>query len=36
MHVGQETFYDVYCRKASERQYQGRLENASETEQSIK
>ncbi|XP_054585583.1 ubiquinol-cytochrome-c reductase complex assembly factor 5 isoform X2 [Eptesicus fuscus] len=36
--VGQETFYDVYRRKASERQYQRRLEEASETElqQSIK
>uniref|UniRef100_A0A8D1KVF5 Small integral membrane protein 4 n=1 Tax=Sus scrofa TaxID=9823 RepID=A0A8D1KVF5_PIG len=36
--VGQETFYDVYRRKASERQYQRRLEDASETElqQSIK
>ncbi|KAG8523931.1 Small integral membrane protein 4 [Galemys pyrenaicus] len=36
--VGQETFYDVYRRKASERQYQKRLEDASETElqQSIK
>ncbi|KAM4882196.1 ubiquinol-cytochrome c reductase complex assembly factor 5 [Thomomys bottae] len=30
--VGQETFYDVYRRKASERQYQRRLEEASETE----
>ncbi|XP_059795846.1 ubiquinol-cytochrome-c reductase complex assembly factor 5 isoform X2 [Balaenoptera ricei] len=30
--VGQETFYDVYRRKASERQYQRRLEDASETE----
>lgn len=36
--VGQETFYDVYRRKAAERQYQRRLEDASETElqQSIK
>ncbi|XP_032989175.1 small integral membrane protein 4 isoform X1 [Rhinolophus ferrumequinum] len=36
--VGQETFYDVYRRKASERQYQRRLEDAPETEsqQSIK
>ncbi|XP_012316108.1 small integral membrane protein 4 [Cebus imitator] len=25
--VGQETFYDVYRRKASERQYQRRLED---------
>uniref|UniRef100_A0A8C0JL09 Ubiquinol-cytochrome c reductase complex assembly factor 5 n=1 Tax=Canis lupus dingo TaxID=286419 RepID=A0A8C0JL09_CANLU len=32
LRVGQETFYDVYRRKASERQYQRRLENASETE----
>ncbi|XP_003409897.1 ubiquinol-cytochrome c reductase complex assembly factor 5 [Loxodonta africana] len=31
--VGQETFYDVYRRKASERQYERRLDNeASETE----
>ncbi|KAM9592996.1 ubiquinol-cytochrome c reductase complex assembly factor 5 isoform 1-T2 [Trichechus inunguis] len=30
--VGQETFYDVYRRKASERQYQRRLEDAPETE----
>ena len=29
--VGQETFYDVYRRKASERQYQRRLEDTSET-----
>ncbi|XP_070246835.1 ubiquinol-cytochrome c reductase complex assembly factor 5 isoform X1 [Myotis yumanensis] len=29
--VGKETFYDVYRRKASERQYQRRLEEASET-----
>ncbi|XP_040850536.1 small integral membrane protein 4 [Ochotona curzoniae] len=28
--VGQETFYDVYRRKASERQHQRRLEDASE------
>uniref|UniRef100_A0A673TWL4 Small integral membrane protein 4 n=2 Tax=Suricata suricatta TaxID=37032 RepID=A0A673TWL4_SURSU len=32
LRVGQETFYDVYRRKASERQYQRRLEGASETE----
>lgn len=32
LRVGQETFYDVYRRKASERQYQRRMENASETE----
>ncbi|KAM9186009.1 ubiquinol-cytochrome c reductase complex assembly factor 5 [Dugong dugon] len=30
--VGQETFYDVYRRKASERQYQRRLEDVPETE----
>uniref|UniRef100_A0AC11EU41 Uncharacterized protein n=1 Tax=Ovis aries TaxID=9940 RepID=A0AC11EU41_SHEEP len=38
LRVGQETFYDVYRRKASERQYQRRLQDASETElqQSIK
>ncbi|XP_005085276.3 small integral membrane protein 4 isoform X1 [Mesocricetus auratus] len=30
--VGQETFYDVYRRKASERQYQRRLEDTSETD----
>ncbi|XP_052046021.1 small integral membrane protein 4 [Apodemus sylvaticus] len=29
--VGQETFYDVYRRKASERQYQRRMEDTSET-----
>uniref|UniRef100_A0A8D2JQ12 Ubiquinol-cytochrome c reductase complex assembly factor 5 n=1 Tax=Sciurus vulgaris TaxID=55149 RepID=A0A8D2JQ12_SCIVU len=29
--VGQETFYDVYRRKASERQYQKRLDDADET-----
>ncbi|KAM4855945.1 ubiquinol-cytochrome c reductase complex assembly factor 5 [Urocitellus parryii] len=36
--VGQETFYDVYRRKASERQYQKGLDDTSETElqQSIK
>ncbi|XP_006876115.1 PREDICTED: small integral membrane protein 4 [Chrysochloris asiatica] len=32
MRVGKETFYDVYRRKASERQYQRRLEDASKTE----
>ncbi|XP_040103102.1 small integral membrane protein 4 isoform X2 [Oryx dammah] len=38
LRVGQETFYDVYRRKASERQYQRRLQDASETklQQSIK
>nr|XP_004661292.1 small integral membrane protein 4 [Jaculus jaculus] len=36
--VGHETFYDVYRRKASERQYQRKLEDAAEIElqQSIK
>uniref|UniRef100_A0A8C9PW70 Uncharacterized protein n=1 Tax=Spermophilus dauricus TaxID=99837 RepID=A0A8C9PW70_SPEDA len=36
--VGQETFYDVYRRKASERQHQKGLDDTSETElqQSIK
>jgi hypothetical protein len=34
--VGQETVYDVYRRKASERQYQRRLEDASETERQLK
>ncbi|XP_039099547.1 small integral membrane protein 4 [Hyaena hyaena] len=32
LRVGQETFYDVYRRKASERQHQRRLEGASEME----
>ncbi|XP_075403620.1 ubiquinol-cytochrome c reductase complex assembly factor 5 isoform X2 [Tenrec ecaudatus] len=31
MRVGQETFYDVYRRKASERQYQRRLDGAPES-----
>nr|XP_045012917.1 small integral membrane protein 4-like [Jaculus jaculus] len=30
--LGHETFYDVYCRKASERQYQRMLEDATEIE----
>ncbi|XP_007529041.1 ubiquinol-cytochrome-c reductase complex assembly factor 5 [Erinaceus europaeus] len=34
--VGRETFYDVYRRKASERQYQTRPEDVLEPEQPIK